>query len=395
MNITWVTRVFLDYRVPLFTELDHLSGHRLRVIFNGDLTPDRVVHKVSDALGDNAIALHGEKNYGEQSISKHMANTTYNVPIQWGLQKAIRSTKPDIIICDGFFQWSFAVLWYRLFHRIPVIMCYEKTCHTERNCPWPRTLYRKITAAFFSNICCNGRLSAEYIRKLGVPNNKISLGHMCSDVNAMRKFTDKITDADCLELKKQYGLSGPVFLFVGSLIPLKGIRELLDVFQDFRRRHDEVSLIIAGEGELKEELKAGNIPGVCFVGNFPYDRIPLLYKVADVFIMPTLEDNWSLVVPEAMTNDLPIACSIYNGCHDELVTPENGWLFDPLDYDNTINILEMIIRQKENWKKMGRRSWEIVQNFTPAICAQNVYRVCCELTGEEVPLNSHPADSRN
>ena len=57
--------------------------------------------------------------------------------------------------------------------------------------------------------------------------------------------------------------------------------------------------------------------------------------------MPTLEDNWNLVVPEAMACGLPIACSIYNGCYPELVHEGiNGKLFGPLKEKTIIEALK-------------------------------------------------------
>lgn len=58
---------------------------------------------------------------------------------------------------------------------------------------------------------------------------------------------------------------------------------------------------------------------VHFLGKIPYQEVYKYYGIADVFVLPTLEDNWSLVVPEAMSCGLPVATSIYNGCHPELV----------------------------------------------------------------------------
>ena len=78
---------------------------------------------------------------------------------------------------------------------------------------------------------------------------------------------------------------------------------------------------------MARELQLSN---VLFTGAIPYEDTALYYSLADIFVMPSLEDKWSLVVPEAMSLGLPILCSIYNGCWPELVREgENGWVFDP------------------------------------------------------------------
>ena len=87
--------------------------------------------------------------------------------------------------------------------------------------------------------------------------------------------------------------------------------------------HKRINMII--------KSKDLGLTNVYFIGKVDYDNLPNYYQSADVFVIPTLEDNWSLVVPEAMASGLPILSSVYNGCYPEYVTEDNGWVFDPLD----------------------------------------------------------------
>ena len=110
-----------------------------------------------------------------------------------------------------------------------------------------------------------------------------------------------------------------------------------------------------------------------FTGGIDYSIIYKYYAISDVFIIPTLEDNWSLVVPEAMACGLPIACSIYNGCHPELVHKDNnGITFDPLDQESVTNALHYF--HTVDLKQFGKRSIEIEKDFNPHNTALNVLR---------------------
>lgn len=108
-------------------------------------------------------------------------------------------------------------------------------------------------------------------------------------------------------------------------------------------------------------------------GAIDYDQIAPFYKTADCFIIPTLEDNWSLVVPEAMACGLPIATSIYNGCHPELVHKENGWTFDPLNQNSIVDILDKIIASKNILPQMGLASKQIVSHETAERAAHSIF----------------------
>lgn len=115
MRITWVTRSFLDYRVPVYRALDELCGHQLTLIYNSEAVPERCQNKVREFLGDRAIAMSGEIRIGH----KHqlgVANKGIRIPIQKGLVKTVRQSKPDIIVSDGFFQWTYAPLIMKIMH---------------------------------------------------------------------------------------------------------------------------------------------------------------------------------------------------------------------------------------------------------------------------------------
>ena len=64
MRITWVTRSFLDYRIPVFAELDRLCGHGLTVIYNKEVESDGLIRKIEGVLGDRAVGLTGELRVG-------------------------------------------------------------------------------------------------------------------------------------------------------------------------------------------------------------------------------------------------------------------------------------------------------------------------------------------
>ena len=382
MRITWVTRSFLDYRIPVYAELDRLCGHELTLICNAEVVPTRCLEKVRGVLGDRAVALCGEMRLTGEKMApvSSVRRGGIRIPLQPGLVKACRASRPEVCVSDGFFQWTYAPLWLRFRDRIPHVMCYEPTKHTERNAQWYRTCYRRWVSRWCDEICCNGTLCAEYCRDvLHIPESKLCFGNMAADSENLAARCAAISAGEVEAFRQQHGLTGrKVFLFVGRLVELKGIRQLLEAWAQTDMR--EAVLLCAGDGAQRSEYEAfcreRGIRAV-FAGNIDYDQLPICYRSADVFIIPTLQDNWSLVVPEAMACGLPVACSIYNGCHPELVHPENGWTFDPLDGNDTLRVLhEILAKTPEELKIMGQASRNIVAGFTPRRAAEEIYRMC-------------------
>ncbi len=383
MKIAWATRSFLDYRVPVYEELNRLVNNNLAVVYCADVIPDRVRTKINNALGENAIGLTGEFRLAGKKVNAYLdANKSVRIPYQPGLVKTLRRLEPDVLVSDGFFQWTHAALWLRARKKIPHVMCYERTAHTERNAQWFRTAYRKFAMRWIDTICCTGKLCGEYVQSLGFPKEKITYGHMAANLAGLRKSIDKVTDDQLLELKGKHDLRGTVFLYVGSLIPRKGVMELLNAWKSFEAgiSRDKATLLLAGDGRQRGELdcfvRENRLQGVRFAGSVDYDSLPLYYKVADAFVIATLEDNWSLVVPEAMACGLPILSSKYNGCFPELVRPGNGWVFDPHDATDLASTLNHCLSIQERLSEMGQESRHIVSEHTTENAAGAILNAC-------------------
>lgn len=105
-----------------------------------------------------------------------------------------------------------------------------------------------------------------------------------------------------------------------------------------------------------------------------YNEVYKYYAIADVFILPTIEDNWSLVIPEAMACGLPVATSIYNGCHPELVKEgENGITFDTFKQETIVAALDYF--HHHDLIRMGQKSREIETEYNTEHCAKRMYDV--------------------
>ena len=52
MRITWVTRSFLDYRVPIYEAINTLCGNQLSLIYNGDVVPPHLTDRIKQMLGE-------------------------------------------------------------------------------------------------------------------------------------------------------------------------------------------------------------------------------------------------------------------------------------------------------------------------------------------------------
>lgn len=381
MKVLWLCRWFGNYRIPVYKELNRLTNGQFYMAYSKDAVTPLVHRQMRDALGDNAIALEKEKHFTIGKLDSNFANSYIDIPYQSGLLNAISKVNPDIIISDGFFQWTFAAVLKS--YRRKVCVFYERTEFVERNAPKWRILYRKSIGKFIDGFLINGSLTRKYLDSMGFSQKPKVEGCMVADCEGLSKAVESCPESVKSNLKKSLDIQdeGLIFLFVGQLVERKGIKELLSGWSEHLNNFPDDTIIVVGQGVLGKELQNiyKNEKSIKFVGQVSYDHIAEYLAIADISVMPTLEDNWSLVVPEAMACSKPVATTPYNGCHIELIEDgKNGYVFDPLEKSSIVKMLAAF--HNANLSNMGKRSKEIIANYTPLTAATGIFELCQKIT---------------
>ncbi len=383
MKVLYCNPVFFEYRLPFYKELVRLFEGNFYVMYSPVrykmCRKERLCEQIKSELGDNAIPLDTDHLFDTNSMKWDVMpdiEKGKRIPFTRGLLRAIRKVKPDVLITEGYFQWTPLVLFYGLIHHVPVYMGYERTCWTERYAGRLKTWQRKFFNSRFAGFLVNGQETKRYLQSLGVPSDKIHIGGMNADANFLKRGIDSIGNDERITFKSEYQVrhDGLVFLFVGQIVERKGIKPMLNAWKKHIQTHFDDILLLVGDGNQFKECRSeyADVSSVRLLGRVDYADIYKYYAIADVFINPTIEDNWSLVIPEAMACGLPVATSIYNGCHAELVhKDENGITFDPFREETVVNALDYFHHQ--DLKAMGKKSIELEKEFNTENCARRVY----------------------
>jgi len=122
-------------------------------------------------------------------------------------------------------------------------------------------------------------------------------------------------------------------------------------------------LCVAGTGSEKKMLaqyarERGIESRLILLGQIPAERMPACYLMADLFLLPSLQDPSPLSCVEAMTCGLPLALSSHIGNHPEVLeTGVNGFLFDPNSRAEISAVGSKIAAlSRDELKRMGERS---------------------------------------
>ena len=380
MKVLYCNPSFWEYRLPFYVELNRLFKGDFHVVYSAKRFGHghiKLLNRIKEELGKNAHPYDNEFMYDVKTHSFHgFTEGGKQIPLPFGLWKYIMKVKPDVLITEGFFQWTPLVQLYGLIHHIPVFIGYERTLHTERNNSKFKTWIRKIQNKFIKGYLVNGTETKKYLESIGVASEKIHIGGMSADSEGLRKAIAAFPEEAKKVFKDRFLKgNGILYLFTGKMIERKGILPLLAAWMKHIEAYPNDNLLVVGDGELFDvcKRKYGGVASIHLEGGVPYDDIYKYYAIADVYFLPTIEDNWSLVIPEAMACGLPVATSIYNGCHVELIHEgENGITFDTFNQDSMVKALEYF--HHHDLKHMGQKSIEIENLFNTENCARREYK---------------------
>jgi glycosyltransferase involved in cell wall biosynthesis len=101
---------------------------------------------------------------------------------------------------------------------------------------------------------------------------------------------------------------------------------------------------------------------------------------AGAFVLASHNEPWGVVIHEATAAGLPVLCTDVCGAAADLVSDgHNGYLFAPGDADHLGRLMVRLTRMSDNdLQDMGRNSFELSRQFTPALWADRLLR-CIEL----------------
>jgi glycosyltransferase involved in cell wall biosynthesis len=174
-------------------------------------------------------------------------------------------------------------------------------------------LAERVTAPMVRRFFVVGRDLKERLRRVGVAERRLDIVRSSLD---LAPFTPPDPDGR-RSARQAFGLDpdAPVLCYVGSLDPRKGVTLLPDLARQLRERVDPgATLLVAGEGPLRDELAAGfaaHGSGARLLGYIP--NVAELMQAADAIVLPSSAEGVPQVLVQAMACGLPFAAYDVDG----------------------------------------------------------------------------------
>lgn len=323
-----LTNELPPYRRPIFERLGRHEGLEVTVYLSTRVEPHR--------MWDPAVDLpHVEvKPVVNLSVSIEEQERERLIHFPVGIFPVLMSKRPDVVISGEFGFRTLMAWFYCTLFRKPLVIWSGETDHSAASINSLQRISRGFLSSRAAGYLSYGQAARRYLHHLNIADDKITTLAQAVDNDY---WMQAIQTADPGRVHRAHKTAGKVVLWVGHLQPRKGIHHLIEAWALMPKAlQRENTLLLVGDGSEKARLEALveslSAQNVVFAGPVPHGELPAYYAAADFFVFPTLLDVWGLVVNEAMASGLPVLCSKYAGCAEELIIPgQTGEVFDPTD----------------------------------------------------------------
>lgn len=293
-----------------------------------------------------------------------------------GILSALQKLQPDVVVIAGWDLPTYQITAvYCALKHIPYIL-WSGSTHYELS--WRRTIARplvQLIIAGASGFLAYGLRARDYLLSLGADPAKVTIAYNTTNLEKYGKAARTIQQ-QARKLKKQLKLEQKVtILYYGQLIERKGVDVLIRAFAQLKKKIPNAALIIVGSGPdeagLKKLVAQLQVSDITMHPNPGDDGIVAYYHAADIFVLPSHEEVWGLVVNQAMVAGLPIIVSNKVGSATDLVIDgETGYVFPDGSTDYLTQKLIELLQDKRLRQKLGFQAKKRIQMATPEKVAQ-------------------------
>jgi glycosyltransferase involved in cell wall biosynthesis len=180
-------------------------------------------------------------------------------------------------------------------------------------------------------------------------------------------------------LRAQHGMGDQhkLMVYVGRLIEAKGLRELLDAFEQLSKRDPLLRLTLIGEGLMHDEIQAqvqqrGLSQQVILTGGLLPQQVAEWMSNAELVVLPSWSEGYPNVLVEALACGCPVVATRVGGI-PEIIDDRNGLLVPARDTAALAEGLDKALSQPWDRAAISQamtRTWDDVATETLAVCEQ-------------------------
>ncbi|MBR4732769.1 MAG: glycosyltransferase family 4 protein [Lachnospiraceae bacterium] len=331
-----VTNIPAPYRVDFFRFLQNNCKKEIHVLFASKGESNR--QWGSDLAG--LVNVHYQNS--KQIVIKRRYDNKY-IYLPSNLSKQLKQINPDVIIAWEYNPVSLLSFFWCRFNGKRFISLTDGTLRSERTINFFQKLNRRIMIKHCDAAIASSTKAKEKLLHWGIEERKVFLSLLTEDLTPFKTIN-------------RSPMPGRL-LYVGSLIQRKGLDLLINALPLVK---SEWNLNVVGNGTPEEKsalIELANtaeiIDRVSFLGYKEGKDLLDEYQKASVFVFPTREDCFGLVLLEAAAANVPIVTSIYaDGAYD-VIQSDKGLFVDPENAEEMAAAIEKALQESVYGKEMS------------------------------------------
>ena len=347
-NVILFTNIPSPYRIEFFNELGKFC--KLTVVFEAQYNPNiNIRWRFYQIHTFQAIFLK------QGAIREKKIN--------WKILKYVEKNKESIIIFTNYAYFTEMIaLLYAKIRGIPYILEVDGALSHQENTvkSWYKSLLIKKAEIYLSP----SKTTDNVLKRYGADPKKI-YRYPFTSLKKIDFVETPITQQEKSDLRRKFNIGKRYILSVGQFIPRKGFDILIRAFS---KVSVECDLYIIGGIPTVDYiylLDCLQLKNVHFLDFKKKEELELYYKGAELFVFPTREDVWGLVINEAMAKGLPVITT--DNCVAGLELVENGvngYLVPVDDVESLAQRINDVLSNEELRTSMAYASLKKIKNYT-------------------------------
>jgi glycosyltransferase involved in cell wall biosynthesis len=199
-------------------------------------------------------------------------------------------------------------------------------------------------------------------------------------------FSTTPSEEHVARIRERYQLDHKFVLYVGNIKPHKNLVRLIEAFSELRRTHDDLKLLIIGDEisklpALRRAVHHHKLHKyVRFLGYLKDDTLTVLYRLASVFVFPSLYEGFGLPPLEAMASGTPVVTSNVSSLPE--VTGDAAVLVDPYDVDSIRDGIRRILDDPQLAEELRIKGLKRAREFSWERSVEKTQRVYREVAAD-------------
>lgn len=347
-KILFITNLPTPYRIDFYKELGKLCD--LTVVIEARRSKDLHFNWNDNDITTFKLHYLNDDNLNEKKIN-------------WSVLKYLSKSRFDVIVVSCYHTYTgMLCLAYMKAKHIPYVFETDGGMIADKEPSFKKaykTFLMKGAKAYFSP----SEGSDKYLSYYGAKDGKIHR-YPFSSLSDADILSNALSMQEQQKLRQKLGIKEPkMILAVGQFIHRKGFDVLMEAAKDMDKN---IGIYIVGGKPTEEYLELQrkfNLTQVHFEGFKTKDELADYFKAADLFVHPTREDIWGLVINEAMAYGLPVVTTNKCVAGMELIA-DKDCLIDTDSPKQLKAIMDKLMADDERRADIATHNLSKITNYT-------------------------------